>query len=317
MARVKGSNPMKVILIRYAELGLKSERVRSRFLNRLLEDIGSRLADDRIEHILRSERGRIFLETDEIDRAVEILRKIPGIYSISVAQEAPSDIEGLMEALSGYSRKRLKEGMTFGIKVKKSVEMELSSRDIAIMGGSAACSHLDEESVTVDLKDPDIWFEIEIRREHAYLFTERIKGMGGMPSSTQGKVLLFLPERKTLSGTKTESGRRALLSKKMMIRRGCRVIPALFEKDMAGWDDILGELREEEKDPFLLSRKDLAEAIKEALEKTGSIGLVHPGTLEDLINNEDLSENSLQTPIFQPTVALENSEIKEWLSNHL
>jgi thiamine biosynthesis protein ThiI len=308
---------MEVILIRYAELGLKSERVRSRFLSRLLEDVSSRLTSERIEHLLKSERGRIFLETDKINSAVEILRKIPGIYSISVATEAPSDIEGLMDALSNYSRNRLKDAMTFGIKVKKSVEMDISSRDIAVMGGSAVCSHLDEESVRVDLKDPDIWFEIEIRRDHAYLFTERIKGMGGMPSSTQGKVLLYLPDRKTISGTARESGGRALLSKKMMLRRGCRVIPALFEKDLAGWDDILDEIKEEGKDPFILSGDDLPRALGDALEKTGSIGLAYPGTLEDLIDKEELSENSLHTPIFQPTVALDNNEVDRWISHYL
>ncbi len=304
---------MNTILIRYAELGLKSERVRSRFLSQFVKDINNTLTDHGIEHFIRTERGRIFVETEEIEGSVELLRTIPGIHSLSVVEETTSEMEGLMGALSEFSNSRLKEGMTFGIKVKKAFEMALSTRDIAIRGGTAVCSHLDEGSVKVDLEKPDIWFEIEIRKDHAYIFTDRIPGIGGMPSSTQGKVLLYLPGRDKLSGSEMLMGNRARLSRKMMLRRGCRVIPTLFEEDLPGWSDVIQDLKEDGKGPFLLRGNNVMEALGEAVRKTDCLGIVHPGTLDDLQDLPVIHGSGMPVSLFMPTVSLNGDEIDSWL----
>jgi thiamine biosynthesis protein ThiI len=304
---------MEVILIRYAELGLKSERVRARFLSRLVEDINRNLSDHGIEHFIRTERGRIFLETGEKEKAIKHLPDIPGIHSFSLSEEVPSDIDGLMKGLSSYSSSRLIEGMTFGIKVRKSIEMDLSSRDIAILAGDAVCSHLDENSVKVDLKNPDLWFEVEIRRDHSYIFDNRKEGMGGMPSSTQGKVILYLPPRGSLNGDMEETGMRTLLSRKMMIRRGCRVIPAVKESDLDGWNDLLDEIKENGKDPFILTRGDVLASLEEAIKKTDSSGLIHPGTLCDLSTLPLLHGYGIPVSVFQPTAGMDEEEVRLWM----
>ncbi len=304
---------MRSILIRYAELGLKSERVRSRFLSQFVKDINHTLTDHGIEHLIKTERGRIFVETVEIEGSVQLLRTIPGIHSLSIVEETTSEMEGLMDTLSEFSSTRLKEGMTFGIRVKKAFEMPFSTRDIAIRGGTAVCSHLDEESVKVDLEKPDIWFEIEIRKDHAYIFTDRIPGIGGMPSSTQGKVLLFLPGREKLSGSEMISGNRARLSRKMMLRRGCRVIPTLFEDDLPGWSDVIEDLKEGGKGPFLLRGNNLMEALEEAVRKTDCLGIVHPGTLDDFQDLPVIHGSGMAVSLFLPTVSLNSVEVDSWL----
>ena len=51
---------------------------------------------------------------------------------------------------------------------------------------------LKKTSKRVDVHNPDILLDIEIREDGAYLFTETVKGMGGYPSGTIGKALVML-----------------------------------------------------------------------------------------------------------------------------
>ncbi|MBO8461698.1 MAG: tRNA 4-thiouridine(8) synthase ThiI, partial [Firmicutes bacterium] len=45
---------------------------------------------------------------------------------------------------------------------------------------------------TVDVHNPDITLDIEIRDDGAYLFTTTVKGMGGYPSGSTGKCLMMI-----------------------------------------------------------------------------------------------------------------------------
>lgn len=304
---------MDKVLVRYAELGLKSERVRARFTRQLMDHITDSLLSQGIEHVITSQRGRIFIETSEIEETIDLLGGIPGIHSFSIVKTCTSKFDGLMDGLAQYSRDLLREGMSFGIKVRRTGETDYSSRDVAINGGDAVCRHLDDSKVSVDLKDPDIWFEVEIRGDNAYLFTERIKGMGGMPSSTQGKVLLYLPPEGSLSGDKDEIYSRTRLSRLMMLRRGCRVIPVVRREDREGWDDILEELKEKGKDPFFLDLGDVRASLIDALKKTGAMGVVHPGSEGDLADHPDISGDGRAVSVFMPTVGFSKDEVDSWL----
>ncbi len=305
---------MGTILIRYAELGLKSDKVRARFLRHLIDHISKRLLDDGIEHLMNTERGRVFLETDQVEETSESLRLIPGIYSFSEVTVVPNDMEGLMDGMAEYSLRRLKEGMSFGIKVRRTGETEYTSRDIAIAGGDAVCRHLDDSKVKVDLKDPDIWFEVEIRGRNAYLFTERIRGIGGMPSNTQGKIILLLPPRDDLEGPREETASRAFLTRAMMLRRGCRVIPVIYEKDLGSWEDILGDLKEEGRDPFILRGDTIETALSDALRKTGAMGIAYPGSEEDIGKVPFVHGKGISAAVFMPTVAMDMKEVNDWMT---
>ncbi|MBM4237570.1 MAG: tRNA 4-thiouridine(8) synthase ThiI, partial [Euryarchaeota archaeon] len=60
---------MGLLLVRYAEMGLKSEGVRRRFERILLDNMMAAFAERGVEAILTSERGRIFVETDRSQEA--------------------------------------------------------------------------------------------------------------------------------------------------------------------------------------------------------------------------------------------------------
>jgi len=215
---------LTLILVRYAELGLKSERVRRRFLQRLIRDISSGLEKAGIDHLMENERGRIFIECSDPHDASEVLRRTNGIHSFSVVEECGSRPEELMTCLAKFGSTRIRQGMTYGLKVKRTGSHPYTSQEIAAMGGGAVISQLPQGAASVDLTHPDVWVEVEIRENRAYVFSGRERGLGGMPSDTQGRVLLWLP------GSPSEELReRALLSYWMMARRGCNVVPVAIE----------------------------------------------------------------------------------------
>ena len=65
----------------------------------------------------------------------------------------------------------------------------------------------------VDLTNPDLTIFVEIREDDAYIYHEKIRGPGGLPLGTQGKVVVLL-----------SSGIDSPVAAYLMMKRGCEVI---------------------------------------------------------------------------------------------
>jgi len=299
---------MTTVLVRFAELGLKSERVRSRFLKQLADDIEESLIEAGIEHLMDVRRSRIFIEAEGTEEISRVLKQVPGVFSFSFVEQASSERGKLMEALSIYGAERIRKGMTYGLKVRRTGNHPYSSQEIAVEGGGAVISHLIEGEATVDLKKPDIWIEVEIREGSAYIFDNRTKGLGGMPASSQGRVLLYLPfyDRKM--------GKRSFLSYTFMRRRGCKVILAVLPGDAPSWTQFLESTGiGNDRAPFILEGNDLESSLRDAVGKLRVWGLVlpfGPGIAEDL---PVLHSDGSAVSQFYPTISMSDTEVDEWL----
>jgi tRNA uracil 4-sulfurtransferase len=287
---------MTLILVRYAEVGLKSERVRKRFIARLVKDMSNRLARAGLDHLIEEERGRIFVDCSDPEAAANILKRVNGVHSFSFVKECGSSKEEIMGCLSEYGKERIEPGMSYGLKVKRTGSHPYTSRDIAVEGGGAVVSHLPEGLNKVDLRHPDIWIEVEIRENRSYLFTDRIPGPGGMPSGTQGRLLLYLP-----GGPDAEVRDRARLSLWMMSRRGCTVVPVT--EDPGPWEGTPGLER-----PFLLKEG----SISKAASALRAQGVAYPYDLLDILQKEGHPKN-VPLAEFYPTAGLTPDEVKNWL----
>ena len=300
---------MGTILIRFAELGLKSEKVRTRFLKHLADDIEESLIDAKVEHLLEVQRSRIFLETDQIEMAEKVLKQVPGIYSFSAVLPASSDMDEMMGALSEFGRSRIEQGMTYGLKVRRTGKHNYSSHDIAVEGGGAVVAHLKEGDARVDLKDPDIWIEVEIRDSKAYIFDGRVKGMGGMPASSQGKVILYLPS------PEKDIVERCVLSFILMRRRGCKVIPASFDKDKERWTEEFGSRSlAGGSTPFILYGEDLTKELESAASKLKVWGVVYPSGPGEEALYPLLHSGGAAISHFYPTISMDMTEVGEWIA---
>src|SRR4030042_3320211 len=98
------AEPMPTLLVRYGEIGLKSESVRRRFEQQLLDDIRKRHVLANTACVISQSRGRLFVDSDDWRKSGEILSKPFGIVSFSPVERAPSDMESLTKSVVEFSK---------------------------------------------------------------------------------------------------------------------------------------------------------------------------------------------------------------------
>lgn len=182
-----------IILIRYGEIGLKGKN-KSVFERRLVKFTKSALSTvpgARIE----VQYGRLFVHVDREfeSSATEILKKVPGIFSLSKTEKTGRSIENLKTVCARKIREEIAsrgldpENTTFKIEARRAdKQYPLKSPEIAsIIGGSVLAA---VPGIRVDVHSPDIRLVVEIR-DQAYIFFGVEMGIGGMPYGSASKAL--------------------------------------------------------------------------------------------------------------------------------
>lgn len=205
---------MTLFLLRYAEMGLKSEKVRRRFQQSLIENIEYHFLSLNTECLISSDRGRIYVLTDDPSKGREVLSHTFGIVSFSETVEAKSELQPLLSAVVEYASPRVREGISFAVRARRSGQQKYTSLDLARDAGAAILDAFPDSRLSVDLETPDLEIFIDAREKGSYIYSEVELGPGGLPLGTQGSVLCPVGnEREMLAGW-------------LMMRRGCTVIAA-------------------------------------------------------------------------------------------
>ncbi|AIF70160.1 thiamin biosynthesis protein thiI [Palaeococcus pacificus DY20341] len=199
-----------MILVRYGEIAVKRGK-RREFERKLMENILAALERKGIKAKAKLIRGRILV--DAPDEAAKIIAKVPGVVSVSPAKEMSYDEvpDYLREALKGFAPKsfRVETQRLDKTFLKTSVEV---NREIgAFVVG--------EFGWKVDLENPELVVGIEIINKRAYVFFEKIKGVGGLPIGTQGKVVVLL-----------SGGIDSPVAAFLMMKRGAEVMAVHFDQ---------------------------------------------------------------------------------------
>ncbi|MFA6753300.1 MAG: tRNA uracil 4-sulfurtransferase ThiI [Bacilli bacterium] len=177
----------KIIIIKYGELTTKKDNI-SFFINTLKDNIKNALIN--INHEIIFDKGRMFISTENYEEAVEVLTNTFGIHEINIAYELDNNnIElisnNLLELLKS------KEFNTFKVNTKRSDKnYPLNSMDINKKLGSLILNKFKNKKV--DVHNPDLNINVEIRFNKSYFYFEKVKGIGGYPVGTLGKGLLML-----------------------------------------------------------------------------------------------------------------------------
>jgi len=176
----------QAVIVRYGEISLKG-RNRSLFEQKLRKDLAWFLR--RGGHAfseIEVERGRIYIRGT---RDVPDLKMVLGIVSYSPAVEIPRNYELLK-----------KETARFFPEIKRSRDFRVSCQRIAkdfspdSMGIEREIGTLIEENTgtPVRLKDPGFELHIEVGHRHLYLFSEKVRGFGGMPVGSAGMLVSLI-----------------------------------------------------------------------------------------------------------------------------
>ncbi len=267
---------VSILLIRYAEIGLKSAPVRRRFENQLKDNILTMLMEDGVEALVTKRGARYYVEATDTEAAVRSVRKVFGVASISVAEVCSSKMEDMCAVAAEYSKGRLSEGQSFAVKARREGSQGYSSMDVGREVGSAIFLANEHLGVEVDLTTPDVVFYVEVRDNQAYIFQDYIRCHAGLPVGSQGKVVAHVEDD------------RGLVSAWLMMKRGCRV--------MLRGEDYLPLLRQY--DPIM-----------RAVDQDGGrnvFGYVLGTRLED-VGKIDVSSYDL--PVYFPTIGMTDDEV--------
>lgn len=183
----------KAFMIKYAEIGTKGK---NRYV---FEDV---LCSKIKEHIsglgdfsIRREYGRIFIEVEsdyDYEDVIESLKKVFGIVGICpIVVEENVEFEAIKKRAVEYMRERYgNEKLSFKVYARRADK----SFPMQSMEVNSELGHFILEEFTnysVDVHNPDVLLTIEIR-DQVYIYSEVIKGAGGLPIGTNGKAMLLL-----------------------------------------------------------------------------------------------------------------------------
>lgn len=178
----------KVILIKYGELTTKKDN-RKFFIKTLRNNILDKLSDYNIA--VTDDYYRMFIEVneDDIDSITSKLKCIFGIHEIAVCYKDENVTEEEIKKVSLMVMKE-EDFCTFKVETKRSDKsFPIKSMDMNNIIGSLILKNIE---CKVDVHNPEIILNIEIRREGFYIYTKGIKCLGGYPIGTLGRGLLML-----------------------------------------------------------------------------------------------------------------------------
>jgi thiamine biosynthesis protein ThiI len=205
----------ELILVRYGEIGLKAKETRKRFENTLINNIKNALNIEQIPNKIKREWGRVYVYTEYIDRVIPVLKRVFGITSVSPASFTESNMIFISKMSLYISKFFITPERSFALRVTRTGNHDFTSQDVAIKVGKAIEK---STNVKVNLSNPDVELFIEVRDDFSYFFTEKIRGTGGLPLGSQGKVLALIEDSKSI------------LAAWYLLKRGCAVVFAITNK---------------------------------------------------------------------------------------
>jgi thiamine biosynthesis protein ThiI len=113
----------------------------------------------------------------------------------------------------------LKEGDRFAVKCKRVGKQGYSSDDVRKLLGQRVLDEFGEKlGLSVDLGSPDVVLGVEVRDDQAFVYSQVLDAVGGMPLGTQPKLVgLF------------SGGTDSAVGLWMVMKRGCPVVPVYFD----------------------------------------------------------------------------------------
>lgn len=181
-----------IILLKYGEISLKGLN-RPMFEKQLLANVAKALAPLG-KFSIRKSQSTVYVEPlgDDIDMqaATERLSKVFGIVNICPAAKCQKTIEDIERTILECLSQIDLNGKTFKVEAKREdKQFPMNSPQLCRHMGAVILKNT--EGLSVDVHNPDILVQIEIRKE-AFIFTQKVSGAGGMPVGTAGRAALLL-----------------------------------------------------------------------------------------------------------------------------
>jgi len=178
----------RVILIKYGELSTKKGN-RNFFINTLHRSVVSKLKNYNVSIHKDRARMTVMFDDKDLDNIKSIIDKIFGIHTYHIAVVCDSTDSSIQETL--LEMVRGEKFNTFKVDVRRSNKnFPIHSQDYNRVLGGLILKNID--NIKVDVHNPDLWINVEIRDDHTYIYCNSFEGSGGYPVGTQAKGMLML-----------------------------------------------------------------------------------------------------------------------------
>ena len=291
----------KEILIKFGEIFLKGEN-KEKFEKALFDDISQKISKFGIFNIKKM--GSVFAVSGEnIEKILDVIKKIFGIASFSVAYKTDKNIDEIKKAAAEEISEKIqtKNIKSFKIEAKRSDKsFYLNSLEICTEVGAFI---YEKFNLKVDVRNPDLIIKIEIRN-CAYVYSEKIEGMGGLPVGTSGLGTVMI-----------SGGIDSPVATFMMAKRGLKINAVHFSTPPYTSERSVIKKNCAENLVTIISRRFMSKIAQKIaiLEKSGclitgeSLGQVASQTVSAI----NCTAHDIFLPVFRPLIGFDKSEIIE------
>jgi thiamine biosynthesis protein ThiI len=324
---------MQNILIHYNEIALKGKN-RVFFERKLVENIRAALKYAGVSAKVTRLTGRMMAEladSADMDFALEAMSRIFGVSSYSPVLVVPADFEAIKDAALEAVKKA--GARTFKVETERSwKQFSKDSMEVSREIGAHILKNI--PGLKVDVKNPDMRVRIEITKNAAFVYGSKIRGAGGMPAGSAGRVLCLI-----------SGGIDSPVAAHMMMKRGCSVDFIHFhsypQTDRASMEKV-GELvkivnkfqpsarpkihmvpildfqkevlkNSDARLRIILYRRMMYRLAETVAKKTGALALVSGDNLAQVasqtIENMAVIGQGIVMPIFRPLLSFDKEEI--------
>ena len=208
-----------LLLARYSEIALKGKSSRRRMEGLLVKAIKDALKSHGFHgKKIEVREARIwvhgFESEEEALEAGKRVARVMGVVSVSpVKGFLHGGLNDIVELGRKFFSDRVK-GKTFAVRARRVGEHDFTSKDVEVRLGEAL---LEEGASRVDLENPEYTAYVEVRWGEVYFYDKIIRGPGGLPIGSEGRVLALF-----------SGGIDSPVAAWLMLKRGCMVDYVFF-----------------------------------------------------------------------------------------
>ena len=179
------------ILVRYGELSIKGKN-RKQFKNALHRAIRYKLKPfPNLKFEITRDRFYIILKGTDAALVTEKLDEVFGLQSYSLAVKTEKDLDAMKYQALEIIKQQYPKRTTFKVETKRADKtFHMKSGDVSRSVGGFLLANTN--NLKVNVHNPDMILNIEVRSEGVYMMAGATKGLGGFPVGSSGKGLLMI-----------------------------------------------------------------------------------------------------------------------------
>jgi thiamine biosynthesis protein ThiI len=186
---------MEVFMAKYGEIALKGNNKRL-FEERMVKNIKQRLAGLGDFKYERAQSTLYVIPKSQEADFNEIERRLLTVFGIGAVQRSlavPKSYEEIVKLGVPYLEKHLARAKTFKVEAKRADKtFPMNSMELMREFGGEIWEANQHRNLQVDLHNPDVTVDLEIRDTHAYICANKLQGAGGIPVGCSGRALVLL-----------------------------------------------------------------------------------------------------------------------------